>query len=140
MYVESGMDFLPLFEKGTTFYIEKSRFLKGLGDGVRTVEFLSLAPVRKLLFIEAKSSAPNPDNKGDFNKYCEDLLEKVQHSIDLFASKELEVNKDIEKEFPDCFGERFQDYRFNGSASIRSQQLYHNIYCIYRANADAKAC
>ena len=110
-YIESDMDFLPLFNEGNSFYVERSQLLSKLGDGVKSVEFMALMPGRKLYFIEAKSSAPNPDNKDDFCKYCVEMLEKVQHSIDLFASKELEVNKDFEEEIPECFNEKFIDYR-----------------------------
>jgi len=110
-HIESEMDFLPLFSEGNTFYVEKSQLLSRLGEGVKSVEFMTLMPGRKLYFIEAKSSAPNPDNKDDFRRYCEEILEKVQHSVDLFASRELEVNKDVEKEIPDCFNERFIEYR-----------------------------
>ena len=67
-YIESGMDFSPLFESNNTIYIEKSIFLNKLGNGVKTVEFLTLMPGKKLYFVEAKSSAPNPSNKDDFNE------------------------------------------------------------------------
>ena len=104
-YVESGMDFSPIFQKNNSVYIEKSKFLGNLGEGIRTVEFLSIMPGNKLYFIEAKSSAPNPDNKVDFNKYCDELLEKMQHSLDLYVSKELGVNKDSAMEFSGGFRE-----------------------------------
>ena len=70
-YIESGMDFSPLFENDNSFYIEKSHFLHKLGDGIKSVEFVSLMPGKRLYFIEAKSSAPSPENKGDFGYYCE---------------------------------------------------------------------
>ena len=110
-YIESDLDFSPLFIGNDSIYIEKSRFLARLGDGVKSVEFLSLLPCKKLFFIEVKSSAPNPDNGGDFNEYCDDLLIKFQHSIDLFASKKLGINIDTESEFPNGFNEEFDDYR-----------------------------
>ena len=110
-YIESQMDFSPIFENSYSIYIEKSQIFAKFGDGVKSVEFLTLLPGKKLYFIEAKSSAPNPDNGEDFKVYCEELLEKFQHSIDLFASKELGVHRDSESEFPDDFKEGFHEYR-----------------------------
>ncbi len=87
-YYESGMDFAPLFNDNRSVYIEKTQFLKKLGEGVKTVEILTLTPNQRLYFIEAKSSAPNPRNKANFSEYCDALSEKLQHSLDLFLSKE----------------------------------------------------
>jgi hypothetical protein len=111
-YFESGMDFSPLFSDNRSVYIEKTQFLNRLGEGIKTVEILTLMPNHKLYFIEAKSSAPNPHSKANFSEYCDKLLEKFQHSLDLFISKELGVNKDWENEFPDCFDKNpFSEYR-----------------------------
>ena len=123
-YIESDMDFSPLFYKNNSVYIEKSKFLQALGEGIRTVEFLSIMPGNKLYFIEAKSSAPNPDNKADFNKYCDELLEKFQHSLDLFVSKELGINKDFAMEFPDLFiRSEFAEYHIILLLVIRKHKL-----------------
>jgi len=102
-YIESGMDFSPLFIHDNSIYIEKSMFRKKLDVGVKTVEFISLQSKHKLCFIEAKTSAPNPnnpDNKDNVNNYYQDILEKIQHSLDLFVSKEVCINEDSENEFP----------------------------------------
>ena len=106
-YMESGMDFSPLFTKEKSIYIEKSSFLSGIGKGVKSVEFITLLG-GKLYFIEAKGSAPNPKNpegKDNVLKYCQELLEKMQHSLDLFVSREIGVNEDSGSEFPNCFDE-----------------------------------
>ena len=111
-YIESNMDFSPLFEKNNSIYIEKSQIYKRLGEGIRSVEFITLKPNKKLYFIEAKSSSAKPDNKVDFNDDCNKILEKIQHSLDLFISKEFEINKDLGNEFPICFNENnFNEYK-----------------------------
>ena len=122
-YIESGMNFAPLFEKDNSFYIEKSKFLKKLGDGVKTVEFLSLMPGKKLYFIEAKSSAPNPGNGDDFNEFCWELHEKFQHSLDLFVSEKLKVNIDSDDEFPGYFREKFCEYRIIFLLIIKNHKI-----------------
>jgi len=104
-YCESGMDFSPLFSHGNSIYIEKSAFYKGLGEGVKTVEFVTLLD-KKLFFIEAKPSAPslsNPENKERIAEYFQILQDKFHHSLDLLASKGLGINKDLTNEFPSCF-------------------------------------
>jgi len=111
-YIESGMNFIPLFINNNSLYVEKSQFYKNLGEGVRTVEFICLKQSNKLYFIEAKNTAPKPSNKEDFTKYCDEQLHKMQHSMDLFISREVGVNKDFGNEFPDCFiGKKFSEYK-----------------------------
>ena len=113
-YIESCMDFSPLFAQENSIYIEKSNFRERLGAGVKSVEFVTIRD-SKLYFIEAKRSAPNPKNlksKLNIAEYCQDLLEKAQHSLDLLASKELDFNKDLDEEFPGCFNEKkLVDYK-----------------------------
>jgi hypothetical protein len=55
--VESGMQ----FASDNVFHIEKSPQYAAFGGSVRTVEFIR-AMDDKLLFVEAKSSFPNPHN------------------------------------------------------------------------------
>jgi len=54
---ESGMDFVA----DNAFHIEKSEVYAKLKDNIKTVEFIR-AKGDKLLFMEAKSSFPNPNN------------------------------------------------------------------------------
>ena len=108
-YEESYMDFSPLFidgKLGNSVYIEKSNFLAKLGKGVKSVEFITLRPKSKLYFIEAKTTAPNPatpNNEENTHTYCQDLLDKMQHSLDLFVSREVGINIDTDVDFPECF-------------------------------------
>ena len=104
-YIESGMDFSPLFENGKSVYIEKTQFRKSMGQRVRSVEFISLFPGNKLYFIEAKTSVPDPNNSGENSRFYKELLEKMQHSLDSFISREIGVNEDVSSEFPECFNE-----------------------------------
>ena len=108
-YIESGMDFSPLFtgkNSDKSIYIEKSIFLKKAGEGVRTVEFVTLRRKNELQLIEAKTTAPNlntPGNNENINMYYQKIVEKVQHTIDLLASKEIGIRQDSAGEFPECF-------------------------------------
>ena len=89
---ESGMDFVA----DNTFYIEKSDLYASLGAGVRSVEFLRLKD-GKLLFVEAKTSFPDPNNPSvenplNFQSEIDKICEKFIHSLNLFASVEVGVN------------------------------------------------
>jgi len=149
-YIESGMDFSPLFEGETnTIYIEKSNFYNKInsGGGIKTVEFLHMRQHKQrvqLYFIEAKKSAPNPENprshydcdycqscpkqpenvsvhtntsaefceecpKNTLNLFCNKIYVKMQHSLGLYTSKLLDINPDINNDFPPCFNETSLD-------------------------------
>jgi len=104
-YMESCMDFSPLFESGNSFKLEKSDFHEKVCGGVKTVEFVTLQKKNKIYFIEAKRTAPdpnNPDSKEQRAIYYQDLYEKIHMSIDMIVSKEVGVNPDNDKEFPEC--------------------------------------
>ena len=57
---ESGMVF-PVNEE-STFLIEQSDLFQRMNH-IRTVEFITLTPKDDLLFVEAKTSFPNAENK-----------------------------------------------------------------------------
>jgi len=83
---QSGMDFIA----ENTFHIEQSRLFKNIGDGVRTVELIR-AKDDKLLFIEAKTSFPNPinpktENTTRFQEEIIEVCEKFIHSLNMFSS------------------------------------------------------
>ena len=90
---ESGMDFIA----DNTFHIEKSDSYLKLKDSIKTVEFIR-AKDNKLLFVEAKSSFPkpnNPDNQessAKFQSEIEDICNKFIHSLNLYASIVIGVN------------------------------------------------
>ena len=88
---ESGMDFVG----DNAFYIEKSSLYKKLGNGVKSVEFIRIKG-DSLLFIEAKTTYPNPNNPSaenltKFHMAIEDTCEKFLHSLNLFSSVKVGV-------------------------------------------------
>ena len=88
---ESGMSFIA----DNSFHIEESNLYKGLGKGVRSVEFLRIKD-NKLLFIEAKRSFPNPNNPDienmeRFQLEIDEVCEKFIHSLNLLFSIEVGV-------------------------------------------------
>ena len=99
--VESGMSFVA----DNVFHIEESPLYKRLGKKVKSVEFVR-SKGNKLLFVEAKSSFPNPNsltpnpNKGNkigselFRDEIFDLCEKFIHSLNLYSSVEVGVTDD----------------------------------------------
>jgi hypothetical protein len=88
--IESGMSFIA----ENTYHIEKSAAYQGVGDGIRSVEF-----VRKkgntLLFVEAKTTFPNPENSPEqyTTEICE-ICDKFIHSLNLFSSVKVGVHYD----------------------------------------------
>lgn len=87
---ESGMRFGP-FMPGDIFPIETSTVYRQLGDTYKTVEFVCLKGEkenRRLLFIEAKSSSPNPNNRESpaFDRWIGDVAEKFRDSWQLFLA------------------------------------------------------
>ena len=90
---ESDMKFVS----DNVFHIEKSQEFTILGDNVKSVEFVRVRD-NDLMFIEAKTSFPNPNNpvKGNAEKFESEILEicdKFNHSLNLFASLSLGVSK-----------------------------------------------
>ena len=84
---ESGMDFVA----DNVFHIEKSNIYVGLGIGVKSVEFVR-AIGNTLIFIEAKTSFPKPDDnpstddKERFRNSINEVCEKFIHSLNLYSS------------------------------------------------------
>ena len=83
---ESGMQFGD-YPDNHVFYIEKSEEYNRIkDDGVKIVEFILLND-SKLLLVEAKTSAPNPQSKDTperFGEYISDIAEKMRNSLDLY--------------------------------------------------------
>ena len=104
-YIESGMDFTPLFEsdKSQIFYIEQSDLYKRMkSNGVKSVEFV-MSKGRKIYFIECKPSFPNisnPDKEEEINLRCQELYDKLHHSLDLLLAKQVGVPKHQAQKFP----------------------------------------
>ena len=110
---ESGMRFGP-FNKDRVFRIETSTLYATAGEGIRSVEFLLVREPKSLIFLEAKSSSPNPDSEPAerFSCFIREIAEKFIHSFELYYSailKRHEQNNDI----PDFF-----KHLDNGTISI----------------------
>ena len=63
---ESGVDFGPYREE-ELFHIEQSKLYQDLGQGLKATEFVLQAD-NNIIFVEAKTNAPNPENKDDSSK------------------------------------------------------------------------
>jgi hypothetical protein len=85
--IESDMSFVA----DNVFRIEKSAAYMALGDGIKSVEFVRRKD-EKLLFVEAKSTFPNPDKSEErFDGAADDIAAKFVHSLNLYASIVLDV-------------------------------------------------
>lgn len=86
-FTESGMNFS--YEEQNTFYIEKSELYETnlRNHKVSSVECITVRTQRnyhKVLFIEAKTSAPSPNGLkgiGRFEEFVEELCVKFKHSL-----------------------------------------------------------
>ncbi len=92
---ESGMDFGPFDEK-YLYQIEKSKMVQSLQ--IKIVEFIVYYK-KALIFLEAKSSSPEPnqalsDKKGNFDEYIDDVSRKFINSVNIFVSICIKRNKD----------------------------------------------
>lgn len=107
MIEESGMRFGGL-EKERLFWIEHSDIYNRLGDGIKTVEFIYLSEKDNVLFVEAKQSCPNINNRDDsedkqkkYERYYADVTDKFIDSLNVFATTALgrnEWSKDVGEE------------------------------------------
>lgn len=90
---ESGMCFGP-FAQESVFNIENSNVFLKL-KGIKTVEFVLFLDQNKrsgekllpeIWLIEAKTSAPKPDNNVDFSAYITEIVQKFENSLCLFLA------------------------------------------------------
>ncbi len=78
------------------FHIEKSGCYTKLKDCIKTVELIR-AKGDNLMFIEAKSSFPNPKDSESIVKFqsgIDDICDKFIHSLNLYASIAIGVNEE----------------------------------------------
>jgi hypothetical protein len=84
--IESGMTFGP-FPDGSCFPIEQSASYKAIENGVKMAEFLLLrqtednSPV--VWVVEAKSSTPRQQTQPDFDKFIEEIRQKLSNALSL---------------------------------------------------------
>ena len=128
-HTHSCMDFSHFFNEDQvtgdqTFYIEKSNFRKIQCKEVKTVELITLMPDNRLFFIEAKTTAPNANNSANkerMDEYYNDLVEKIQQSVDMVVSHIIGVKRDQDNEFPAAFFEtEFSQYKLKYLLIIRN--------------------
>ena len=104
--IESGLTFGP-FPEGACFYIEKSKTYQQIQEGVKMAEFLLLrqnkgkAPT--IWVIEVKSSAPQPSNRLNFDKYIEEIRDKLTNALTLAINICLKRHPDTYTEISDDF-------------------------------------
>lgn len=97
---ESEVDFGE-FEAENLFAIESSDILKKLGQGIKTVEFVTLFRKDNIIFLEAKTGCPNPNNKekgGEdaerFQLFYDDIADKYIDSLQVYLAGVLEKFED----------------------------------------------
>lgn len=83
------------FDTDRLFEIEKACRNNKIGKGIKTVELIYLTE-RELIFLEAKSSCPNPANREEsaeknqkYEEFFSDVSEKYIDSINLFFASVL---------------------------------------------------
>lgn len=94
---ESGMR-IP-YQDDACYMIEKSALVARL-QGVKIVEFVQANGKGKLVMVEAKTSAPQPENKGDYDEYLKEIREKFQNSISILNAARLKRREEIFNELP----------------------------------------
>ena len=92
---QSGMDFIA----DNAFHIEESEVYSKIGEGIKSVEFIR-AVDDKLVFVEAKTTFPNPDNPSvenykRFQAEISDVCDKFIHSLNLYSSIKAGVNEEV---------------------------------------------
>lgn len=97
---ESGMNF-GKFDESDLFYIEGSKIYKALGSGIKTVEFILKYDENSILFLEAKRSCPNAENRYEseekeqkFEEYYCSVTEKFIASLQIYLSVILDKYQD----------------------------------------------
>jgi hypothetical protein len=89
------------YAEGDVFHAEKSDLYRKLGGSVKSVEFILRKDRYTLLWVEAKSSSPDPNNpqSGDaFDRFISEICEKFEHSLSFYASAILRRISDTRNE------------------------------------------
>jgi hypothetical protein len=91
--IESDMAFIS----DGAYPIEKSQAYTSVGESIRTVEFIRRKDT-ELLFVEAKTTFPNPDSHERpwrFDEEISIICEKFIHSLNLFSAVSVGVVEDV---------------------------------------------
>jgi hypothetical protein len=97
---ESGLSF-GKYAEGDVFHAEKSDLYQKLGDSVKSVEFILRKDSHTLLWVEAKSSSPDPNNpqsRDAFDSFLSEICEKFEHSLSFYMSAILKRIPDQQNE------------------------------------------
>ena len=88
---ESGVDFGPYREE-ELFHIEQSELYRDLGQGLKATEFVLQAD-NNIIFVEAKTNAPNPENRDDslekrekFETFFREVPDKFIDSLGVYTA------------------------------------------------------
>lgn len=103
---ESGMSFGP-YPDDDCFEIEKSAIYHRIQDGVMMAEFAlirrpNLKPAT-IWLVEAKSSSPKPATQPDFNKFIEEIRQKLSNALQALVAARLGRHAEAEIELPAGF-------------------------------------
>lgn len=102
--IESGMTFGP-FPEGSCFPIEQSASYRVIESGVKMAEFLLLRQTQDsspvVWVVEAKSSTPKPQSQPDFDKFIEEIRQKLTNALNLGLAICLGRYPATEGEFPE---------------------------------------
>jgi hypothetical protein len=96
---ESNMSFGP-FTCENLFYIEQSNTYKAIMDNVQIAEFVHLQDGNRIRIIEAKSSAPHPGNKVDYDSYIDEIRDKLINAFSLTMASILRRHPNTYNEIP----------------------------------------
>ena len=123
---ESGMEFGP-FNGSDVYHVEKCITYMSLNEPVKIAEFLLYRPGKrsdKILAIEAKTSAPNPTNKGDYDSYVFDISEKLKNAFSLMWAVRFGRHGDYPTTFPEKFRQlNYSVAEFRFVVVVRNHQL-----------------
>ena len=109
--IESSMTFGPYLDRHC-FYIEKSPTIKKINknakndEGVRIAEFLLLKTTDNhvtISIVEAKTSSPQPANQTGFDRYINEIKEKLANSLALFVALYLQRHPASNSDLSDHF-------------------------------------
>lgn len=101
--IESGMKFGP-FSTEAYIHIETCPQYIKIQEGMHISEFIYYdKDKRRIIAIEAKTSAPNPNServenpKENFQKFINEIKEKFENTLDLYIN--MALKKEVPKEF-----------------------------------------
>ena len=146
---ESKMKFGP-FAEDEVIPIEKTPQYIKIQHGMRMCEFvLCRKGKRKLIYVEAKTTAPNPNSKDvinpkeKFQNYIIEIKEKFTNALDLYVN--MAMKKEVPNEFEDidyneyeiifllvikeCDRQWVKDVKDALEMSVRSELRVKNIWC-----------